>query len=113
MVGFAGRERQSADDDRDTIMSRSERRRIRARVSGRVQGVFFRQSARESAASLGLSGWIRNLPDGQVELEAEGDSASVQRFIDWCRRGPKMAEVEAVEITEQAPRGEAGEFSII
>lgn len=104
MVGFPGPERQSAE---------IQRRRVRARVSGAVQGVFYRQSARRIAASLGLSGWIRNRPDGKVELAAEGESASVERFIEWCRRGPAMAEVESVETIEEAPQGRLDGFSIL
>lgn len=75
--------------------------------------MFFRQTARKTATSLGLSGWIRNRRDGEVELVAEGESESVERFIEWCRLGPRMAEVESVEITDEAPREEAGGFSIM
>ncbi len=94
-------------------MNPNQRRRVRAIISGRVQGVFFRQSARQTASSLGLSGWIRNRLDGEVELCTEGRSESVERFIEWCRNGPEMAEVKSVETIEELPRGEAGGFWII
>lgn len=94
-------------------MSQNQRRRVRAIVSGRVQGVFFRQSARRIAVSLALSGWVRNRPDGTVEFAVEGGSASVDRFIAWCGVGPDMAEVDSVDTIEEAPRGHFGGFLIL
>jgi acylphosphatase len=84
--------------------------RVRASilVSGRVQGVFFRQSAVLEARGLGLDGWVRNLPDGRVEAEAEGERAAVEAFVAWCRAGPPSARVEEVETTWGAPLGCAG-----
>jgi acylphosphatase len=84
-------------------MSRS---RARVLVRGRVQGVFFRGEARSRAQSLGLGGWIRNLPDGSVEAVFEGDDERVQSMVDWCRRGPRGAVVESVETAEEEPAGE-------
>ena len=94
-------------------MSLGQRRRVRAIISGWVQGVFFRQSARRIAVSLALSGWIRNRPDGKVELAVEGDSASVERIMAWCRIGPDMAAVESVDTIEESPLGQSGEFLIL
>jgi acylphosphatase len=62
-------------------------------VNGRVQGVFYRQSAQDRAASLGLSGWVRNLPDGTVELQASGSKDKVEQLIEWCKSGPPRAVV--------------------
>jgi acylphosphatase len=67
------------------------------RISGKVQGVFFRASARAEANRLGLHGFVRNEEDGSVHAEAEGDRQSLDEFLAWCRQGPPHARVEAVE----------------
>ena len=82
--------------------------RKRALVSGRVQGVFFRDSARQEAERLGISGSARNLPDGRVEIVAEGDEEAVERLIEWCRSGPSYADVTDVEVETEKPRGAKG-----
>jgi acylphosphatase len=82
--------------------------RAHVRARGRVQGVFFRGEARERAESLGVAGWIRNLPDGSVEAVFEGEDERVESMVDWCRRGPAGAEVEAVDVEHEAPAGETG-----
>jgi acylphosphatase len=83
-------------------------KRVRARVHGRVQGVFFRAEARSRAESLGLAGSVRNLPDGTVEVVAEGEDDRVASLVDWLHRGPAGAQVERVEVSEQEPAGERG-----
>jgi acylphosphatase len=77
-------------------------------VRGQVQGVFFRAEARDRAASLGLGGWVRNNPDGTVEAVFEGEDERVESILEWCRRGPDLAQVEDVEVSWEQPRGEAG-----
>ena len=72
-------------------------RRVRAIVSGRVQGVSYRASTVEAAEARNLTGWVRNLPDGRVELEAQGDTAQVDSLLDWCRQGPPAARVDGVD----------------
>jgi acylphosphatase len=72
--------------------------RARALVSGRVQGVFFRDSAREVARRLGLTGWVRNRPDGRVEAEFQGARDAVDEALDFCRRGPDLAVVDDIEV---------------
>lgn len=67
-------------------------------ISGRVQGVFFRQSAKREAEKLGIGGWARNNSDGSVEIEAEGDKAQLEEFIKWCKKGPSVAFVNNVEV---------------
>lgn len=69
-------------------------------VTGRVQGVFFRDSCREQARAEGVGGWVRNRGDGSVEAEFEGSRPAVDRLIAWCRAGPPRARVDAVEPTE-------------
>ena len=77
-------------------------------VSGRVQGVFFRESTREKAEDLGLSGWVRNLPDGRVEAVFEGDPERVRALVAWCEEGPSSAEVESVFAEDELPEGLSG-----
>jgi acylphosphatase len=69
-------------------------------VRGRVQGVFFRASAREIALQLSLNGMVRNEPDGSVYIEAEGDEEALNRFVSWCRKGPPRAIIAEVIVKE-------------
>ena len=87
-------------------------RRVHVYVSGLVQGVFFRAKTRDKASSLGLSGWVANLPDGRVEILAEGPAHSVETFIAWCHQGPMLARVTAVDVHEEAVSGEWSGFEI-
>jgi len=81
-------------------------RRVRVRIHGHVQGVFFRDSCRREASRLGVSGWVGNESDGTVAGEFEGDS--VDALVDWCRSGPPGAQVERVEVDDVEPTGERG-----
>ena len=81
-------------------------RRIHVLVSGRVQGVFYRATCADAARGLGLAGWVRNLPDGRVEGVFEGPDAAVGDMLVWCRRGPELARVDEVEVTDEVPTGE-------
>ena len=72
-------------------------KRVRILISGRVQGVFYRVSAREKAIALELSGWVRNLENGMVMVEAQGQPEKVEELIHWCRKGPEQAEVTEIE----------------
>ena len=82
--------------------------RRRVIVQGEVQGVNFREEARQEAEGAGLSGWVTNREDGGVEAVFEGDPDSVERVVAWCRSGPSSAEVENVEESEEEPQGESG-----
>ena len=82
--------------------------RRRVVVSGRVQGVWFRESCRREAESVGVAGWVRNRADGAVEAVFEGESAPVLALVAWCRTGPPRADVERVEVVDEAPEGVAG-----
>jgi acylphosphatase len=79
--------------------------RRRVVVHGYVQGVFFRDTARRKAAALGVTGLVRNCPDGTVEAVFEGDPDSVEVLVDWCGRGPRGADVSRVEVHEERPEG--------
>jgi acylphosphatase len=71
-----------------------------------VQGVFFRAETQSRARSLRLAGWVRNAPDGTVEAAFEGPSDRVRSMVDWCRRGPRHADVEDVTVEWEEPQGE-------
>jgi acylphosphatase len=79
--------------------------RRRVTVKGRVQGVFFRDTARERARAHGVAGWVRNCPDGSVEAVVEGEAEAVERVVRFLRTGPPRAEVEDVEVSEEHPEG--------
>jgi acylphosphatase len=80
-------------------------RRIRIQVYGKVQGVFYRQSTQAKARELGLQGWVENLPDGSVQLEAEGPEKKLEALTSWCKQGPAAAIVERIELEEINPTG--------
>lgn len=77
-------------------------RRVHLRIIGLVQGVSYRASTRDEAQRLGVKGWVRNLPNGDVEAMAEAEGADVERLITWCQRGPDEARVQEVKVTEAA-----------
>ena len=82
--------------------------RRRVVVSGRVQGVWFRESCRREAQSLGVAGWVRNRADGAVEAVFEGESAAVLAMVAWCRTGPPHADVDEVDVVDEAPERVVG-----
>jgi acylphosphatase len=85
-----------------------ERVRKRVIVHGRVQGVFFRDTARRLADREGVSGWARNTPEGTLEGVFEGAPEAVERLVEFCRRGPRGARVDRVEIADERPEGLSG-----
>lgn len=86
----------------------TERIRRRVVVHGRVQGVFFRDSASERARAHGVDGWVHNRGDGAVEAVLEGPADAVQRVLRFFETGPSRADVEDVEVTEEEPEGLSG-----
>ena len=66
-------------------------------IKGKVQGVFFRASAKDKADDLGIKGWVKNTPEGDVEIMANGNQMAVDEFIQWCRTGPSKAKVTSVD----------------
>jgi acylphosphatase len=88
-------------------------KRFHARISGRVQGVCFRANTWEKARSLGLTGWVRNLPDGRVETVFEGEDVAVETMREWCRRGAPPARVDRLEVEEANATGEFTDFEIV
>ncbi|NMB73933.1 MAG: acylphosphatase [Myxococcales bacterium] len=87
-------------------------RRMHLRISGLVQGVSFRWHTRRIAQALGLVGWVKNLPDGSVEVLAEGEEGALRDLLAWCRRGPELAQVERVEERFSDATGGFSEFRV-
>jgi acylphosphatase len=85
-----------------------DRTRAHVYVSGRVQGVYYRATTRDTARDEGVDGWVRNLDDGRVEAVFEGPEAAVEEMVDFCHEGPSAARVEDVEVSYEEPRGEDG-----
>lgn len=83
-------------------------RAVEARITGTVQGVFFRAECREQARRLDVNGWVRNEPDGAVAARFEGEEEAVAQLLDWCRSGPSQADVQDVEVRDVTPTGDAG-----
>ena len=86
--------------------------RVQLQIYGRVQGVFFRQSTMEMARGIGLTGRVRNCPDGTVAAIFEGESDRVRQAVGWCEQGPPAARVDRVEADWQDYRGEFDCFKI-
>jgi len=82
------------------------------RISGQVQGVFFRQSVKAEAERLGLTGWVRNEPDGSVRVAAEGAEDKLQELIEWCKKGAEWSRVENVEVDWKEAAGGFKGFAI-
>jgi len=81
---------------------------LRVRVTGQVQGVFFRAWTRDKANELGVTGWVRNNPDGSVDGHLQGDKLAVQQLVDWLHQGPPSAQVTAVDVEVVEPDGSNG-----
>ncbi len=83
------------------------------KITGRVQGIFFRHSARIRAEKLGIVGTAQNNPDGSLEIIAEGKQPELEQLIEWCRHGPPLARVGEIEITWERANGEFKAFTIL
>ncbi len=87
--------------------------RVHIFVSGRVQGVFFRAETQKKAKKFGVSGFVRNLPNGKVEVILEGEREKIEKVIEWARRGPFFARVENFDVSWEDYKGEFKNFGII
>lgn len=85
---------------------------VNVSIQGKVQGVWFRKSAKDEADNLSVTGFVRNEPNGGVYLEAEGESVSIDAFVEWCKKGPDNAEVQNIDVTE-GPLKQFADFKII
>ena len=87
-------------------------KRIHIFVTGRVQGVFFRQSTRVVAIKNNVNGWVCNLNDGRVEIVAEGETQNINNLVDWCKTGPANSRVDEFELSEEGFTGEFENFEV-
>ena len=88
-------------------------RQVHIFISGRVQGLFFRQFTQEKAQELELVGWIRNLSNGRVEALIEGDKEKIEKLLTYLKQGPPLSKVEKIEVNYQKHQGEFKDFSIL
>jgi len=86
----------------------TDRTRAHVYVSGRVQGVYYRATTRDTAREAGVDGWVRNLDDGRVEAVFEGTDDAVREMVEWCETGSRAAEVDAVDAEYEEPEGVDG-----
>ena len=89
-----------------------KQQRIHLLVSGKVQGVFFRQATKVVAIKNNVTGWVKNLENGEVEILLEGDDKNVNSVIDWCRNGPANSRVDEVKIEQQEFSGQYSNFEV-
>ncbi len=90
----------------------NEKIRAHIFVQGMVQGVFFRVKTRQKAKVLGVSGWVKNLPDGRVEVVFEGEKEKVEQIIEWIKKGPLFSRVDDVKVDFEEYKGEFENFEI-
>jgi len=90
----------------------AEKVRVHIFVSGLVQGVFFRHNTRQVAKELGITGWVRNLPDEGVEIMAEGEKEKIEKLIKWARKGPSIARVDKFNAEYEEYKGEFNSFEV-
>ena len=90
----------------------ADEERVHVMVSGRVQGVSFRDATRQEAERIGLTGWVRNTEDGNVEAVFEGDPDAVNQMVEWCKSGPSSADVEDVSTEKETPSGDLSSFEV-
>jgi acylphosphatase len=96
------------------MQAMDSKKKIRAHVfvTGRVQGVYFRQNTKQVATRHGIAGWVRNLDDGRVEAIFEGDETSINEVIEWCHVGPPKAQVDDVTVKFEKYAGEFADFDV-
>jgi acylphosphatase len=96
----------------DFMAGNEQNTRVRLRIRGRVQGVAFRAYATEEALRRGVKGWVRNCPDGSVELVAEGNRREVDELVAWCRQGPPSARVDHMDVQPEDFKAKFRDFRV-
>lgn len=96
-----------------SLLSSPMLKQVNVKITGRVQGVFFRSRTQEEAGKLGIKGWVRNTPDGKVEIVAQADDKKLEEFLEWCRKGPSHAKVDQVKIKWQEISEEFPDFRVL
>jgi acylphosphatase len=91
----------------------TEYSRVHIFISGKVQGVYYRQNTAQKAQELGIRGWVRNLSDGRVESVMEGDKVNIHKILDWCKQGPADANVSGVQVVNEEYKDEFTTFDIV
>ena len=86
--------------------------RVHIFVSGRVQGIFFRENTKKKAQKLRITGWVRNLSDGRVEAVFEGEKDKIEDLVNWAKKGPMFAKVDGVEVILEEYKEEFNNFEI-
>ena len=93
-------------------MEKTSFRQVHLIISGRVQAVCYRAETKTQAERLGVTGWVKNLPDGRVETVAEGTTSALNKFHDWCKKGPTSARVDNIEVRWNEAKREFTDFKI-
>lgn len=93
-------------------MDSKKKIRVRVFITGKVQGVYFRQNTKQMATRHKVAGWVRNLDDGSVEAVFEGDEVNVSEVIEWCHVGPPKAQVDDVHVKFEKYTGEFADFNV-
>ena len=88
-------------------------RRLHLKITGYVQGVFFRDSTKKKAKELGLRGYVKNLPNGSVEIVAEGDEENLKELINFCRNNPGGSKVKSIKVSYEEVKNEFRDFEVI
>lgn len=94
------------------IVEDRRKKRVHIYVSGRVQGVYYRQTTLKVAGEIGVFGWVRNTMDGRVEAVFEGDEEKVDKIVEWCKQGPSMASVTNISLMEEKYENEFHDFRV-
>ena len=90
----------------------TDKTRVHLLISGRVQGVLFRDYTKNAAKEFGIFGFVRNLLDGRVEVVCEGEKESVEKFLEWCKQGSPLSKIENVGVSFEEYKGEFKDFSV-
>ncbi len=90
----------------------AEKKALRVRIEGRVQGVNYRMATYHEAHRLGVTGWVMNNPDSSVEAWFEGDADRVDKLVEWCWKGPPIASVSHITVSEEAYTARYNDFSV-